>query len=247
MKRALFNWSGGKDSSFALHRVLQDGNYEIAGLLTSFNKANKRVSMHGIHQKLVEEQARQIGLPLYPLMLPQDLGMDKYNAYMEQKLLSYKKNGINVGVFGDIFLEDLKNYREKQLKSIGMEAHFPLWKKSTAELSQKFIDDGFKAIVVSVSGEKLDKSFVGRIYDESFIGALPIGVDPCGENGEFHTFVFDGPIFKDAVPFTIGETIKRSYELPNDDDSHCFQDDAAPPDECIYWFMDLQVPEKKTH
>ncbi|NGP86849.1 diphthine--ammonia ligase [Fodinibius halophilus] len=241
MKKALFNWSGGKDSSFALYRVLQDDAYEISGLLTSFNKSNQRVSMHGIHQGLIEEQARQIGLPLHKLMLPENLGMEAYNTYMEQELSEHKEKGICTGIFGDIFLEDLKEYREEQLKKIGLNAEFPLWKESTSALSKAFIEVGFKAVVVSVSGQKLGESFVGRLYDESFIEDLPQGVDPCGENGEFHTFVFDGPIFEAPVSFNIGETVERTYDLPDNDDSHSFRDDSDQPAQCLYWFLDLEI------
>src|SRR5699024_7320304 len=169
MKKALFNWSGGKDSSLALYRVLQDEQYEITGLLTNFNASNRRVSMHGIHQRLIEEQARQIGLRLHPLMLPENIGMEDYDSLMQQTLEKQKSLGIQICMFGDILLEDLKTYREQQLQKAQLEAVFPLWQQSTKRLSRQFINLGFKAIVVSVNGSKLGRAFAGREYDAKFL------------------------------------------------------------------------------
>src|SRR5699024_3619637 len=150
MKNVLFNWSGGKDSSLALYHALRDDRYKLSGLLTSFNGANNRVSMHGIHQRLIEEQARRIGLPLHPLMLPEDIDMEGYDRIMQDALKKQKRAGIHTCLFGDICLEDLKKYREQQLQKVQMEAVFPLWQQSTEQLSREFIDLGFKAVVVSV-------------------------------------------------------------------------------------------------
>lgn len=243
MKQVLFNWSGGKDSAMALHRLRQKGRFEIAALLTSFNSANNRVSMHGIRRELIEEQVRQMGLDLHPLMLPEHTGMEAYNALMEQTLTSYKKKEIRTCVFGDIFLEDLKTYRERQLHKIRMEAIFPLWQQSTDRLAQQFIEEGFRAVVVAVNGNKLDRSFAGREYDETFLSDLPREVDPCGEYGAFHTFVYDGPIFDAPVPFERGEVVSKSYTPTEEDKTHNFADERLSEQEVHYYYQDLTVPE----
>jgi uncharacterized protein (TIGR00290 family) len=238
MKKVLFNWSGGKDSSLALYQILQEECYQVTGLLTSFNGANSRVSMHGIRKNLIEEQALEIGLKLHPLMLPEDIGMEEYDRFMQQALEKHIKRGTNTCIFGDIFLADLKNYREQQLQEVQMEAEFPLWQQSTECLSQQFIEVGFKAVVVSVNGSKLGRSFVGREYDAQFLADLPSNIDPCGEYGEFHTFVYDGPIFDHPVSFQKGEIVARTYE--QQDDSHSFTDDNCQRREPTYFYLDLK-------
>lgn len=238
MKKALFNWSGGKDSSLALYHALRDDLYEVSGLLTSFNGANNRVSMHGIHQRLIDEQARQIGLPLHPLMLPEEIGMEEYDNLMQQALEKQKRAGIQVCMFGDILLEDLKAYREQQLQKIEMEAEFPLWQQSTEQLARQFIEVGFKAVVVSVNGNKLGESFVGRQYDASFLTDLPEEVDPCGENGEFHTFVYDGPIFDEPVLFEKGTIVVKTYEL-QEEGKHDFDGANRSKKEPHYFYQDI--------
>ena len=239
MKKALFNWSGGKDSSHALYHALQDDRYEVSGLLTSFNGANNRVSMHGIHQRLVREQARQIGISLHPLMLPESINMEDYDSFMQQALEKQKKAGVHTCLFGDIFLEDLKTYREQQLQKVQMEAVFPLWQQSTKRLSRQVIDLGFKAVIVSVNGSKMDRSFTGREYNEGFLADLPEQVDPCGEYGEFHTFVYDGPIFNKPVPFEKGEIVEKKYELNDNDDSHSFTDSQTNKSHQVFFYLDL--------
>lgn len=243
MTIALFNWSGGKDSSLALYRVLQEDRYEITGLLTSFNGVKNRVSMHGIRRELLEEQVRQIGLKLYPLILPEVVSMDAYDEQMRQVLTPFKEERVTTCIFGDIFLEDLKTYREKQLQKVGMKAVFPLWQESTERLAQQFIDAGFKAVVVSVDGSKLDQSFVGRKYDNHFLADLPDNVDPCGEYGSFHTFVCDGPIFTNPVPFIKGEIVEKSFEhRDEEDDTHSFTKSSGDKDTAetpVYFYMDL--------
>lgn len=239
MKKALFNWSGGKDSSLALYHALRNDQYEITGLFTNFNAENNRVSMHGIHQRLIEEQARQIGLPLQSLMLPEDIGMEEYDSLMQKALEKQKKAGVRHGIFGDILLEDLKTYRERQLQQVQMEAVFPLWQQSTKQLSQEFIKRGFKAVVVSVNGSKLGKPFVGKEYDARFLADLPEEVDPCGENGEFHTFVYDGPIFDEPVSFKKGKVVERTYTLETDDDSHSFTNSDPNERHQLFFYLDL--------
>lgn len=231
-QKAIFNWSSGKDSALALYKTLQGEKYEITSLLTSINEEFQRISMHGVSVSLLEKQAESLGFALIKLELPKDPSMEEYQELMNSTMNKIKSQGVTHSVFGDIFLEDLRKYREEQLQSIGMEAVFPLWKKNTSELIQEFLDLGFKTIVTSVNETYLDKTFAGRIIDENFIKDLPKNVDPCGENGEFHTFTFDGPIFKNPIDFEIGEVVKKTYPKPKSDES----DEEG---EYIFWFCDL--------
>ncbi len=213
------NWSGGKDSSLALYHALQSNAYTVGHLFTSVNAAHNRVSMHGVRRALLEAQASSIGLPLLTAELPEQPGMDDYESEMSARVIELKAQGYSTAIFGDIFLEDLKKYREEQLARMDVACHFPLWKRDTTELLQEFLRLGFKAIVVCVNATFLDKRFCGRLLDEDFLADLPPNVDPCGENGEYHSFVFDGPIFKNPVAFEQGETVYREYRTPNAADS----------------------------
>lgn len=208
-EKILFSWSGGKDSSMALHKIQKSRNYEILALLTTVTKNYDRISMHGVRCTLLEQQAHSINIPLEKIYLTGNANNDEYETKMKEKLTAYQDKGVSSVVFGDIFLEDLKKYREKNLSKIGMKGIFPLWKKDTMELAHQFIDMGFKAIITCVDSKVLNKNFVGRFYDRQFLNELPAGVDPCGENGEFHSFVFDGPIFKNKITFTIGDIVFR--------------------------------------
>jgi uncharacterized protein (TIGR00290 family) len=230
--KAVFNWSSGKDSALALYKTLQQDKFEITSLLTSINQEFQRISMHGVHVSLLEDQAESLGLPLIKMELPKEPSMEEYRDIMNKTMAEIQGMGITKSIFGDIFLEDLRKYREDQLKTIGMEAVFPLWKKNTTDLIHEFLDLGFKTIVTCVNETYLDQSFAGRIIDKDFIRELPENVDPCGENGEFHTFTFDGPIFKEPIQFEIGETVKKTYPKPK----------ASPEDEdgeYVFWFCDL--------
>ncbi|WP_143885225.1 Dph6-related ATP pyrophosphatase [Chryseobacterium binzhouense] len=231
-QKAIFNWSSGKDSALALYKTLQEEKFKIASLLTSINEEFQRISMHGVSVSLLEKQAESIGFPLIKLELPKAPSMEEYQELMSSTMSKIKSQGVTHSIFGDIFLEDLRKYRENQLQSIGMEAVFPLWKKNTTDLIHEFLDLGFKTIVTCVNETYLDKSFAGRIIDESFIKDLPENVDPCGENGEFHTFTFDGPIFKNPIDFEIGEVVKKTYPKPKSDEN---EEDG----EYIFWFCDL--------
>ncbi len=213
-EQAFFNWSGGKDSALALFKATQSGQYDIRCLLTNFNGDNNRVSMHGVRKELMEKQAASIGLPLVTIDLPEEPSMELYEKMMLEKVSSLKKSGCSKAIFGDIFLEDLKAYRENQLKQSGIDCIFPLWKIDTSVLIREFIDAGFKAIIVCVNEQYLDKSFCGRMLDESLINDLPQGVDVCGENGEFHSFVFEGPVFKNPILFKKGELVYKQYKAP---------------------------------
>lgn len=212
MPKAIFNWSGGKDSSLALHRVLNDPNFTIEGLLTSVNKSYNRISMHGVRRELLEAQAEALKLPLHTIELPEDATMEIYNQRTEERVKQLHDLGYRDTVFGDIFLEDLRKYREEQSAKMGFTCHFPLWKEDTRKLAEEFIDLGFKTILVCVNGKQLDRSFAGRLFDRELLNDLPENVDPCGENGEFHTYVYDGPIFPEPINIKTGEVVERSYK-----------------------------------
>lgn len=237
--KAIFNWSSGKDSALALYKILQSNEYEICSLLTSVNSHYNRISMHGVRAELLEEQAKNIGLPLHKMEIPEMPSMEIYEDIMKVTLDNFRSQGATYSVFGDIFLEDLRKYREDKLNQIGFEGVFPLWKIDTKELIKEFLDLGFKTIVTCVNEKNLDKSFVGRIIDEQFIKDLPNDVDVCGENGEFHTFTFDGPIFSNPIKFEIGEIVHRKYEKPKSSvsNSACDTDDTAF--DYGFWYCDL--------
>jgi uncharacterized protein (TIGR00290 family) len=235
----IFNWSGGKDSALCLHQVLQEGQYQVSALLTTLSGSTGRITMHGVRQELLERQAASIGIPLQQVMLPEGASMSAYNELMHNTMHALKAQGIAHAIFGDINLEDLRQYREQQLAQVGMQAIFPLWGRPTEELVREFINLGFKAVVVSVNARLLDESFTGRLLDEAFLRDLPAGVDPAGENGEFHTFVFDGPIFKEPVRYRLGEKVHRTYGAPADPDENCFSKDDRKTYDTGFWFCDL--------
>ncbi len=214
MEKVLFSWSGGKDSAIALYEILKSRRYEIASLLTTITEDYDRVSMHGIPRILVEQQAKSLGLPLEKVFISKDSSNEDYESKMGQVLAGFRQGGITRVVFGDIFLEWVKKYRGGNLSKLGMSGIFPIWGRDTAELTESFIALGFRAIITCVDSKVLDKGFLGRIIDESFLAELPSDVDPCGENGEFHSFVFDGPIFKQGIAYTLGKSVQRkSYHF----------------------------------
>jgi uncharacterized protein (TIGR00290 family) len=212
----LFCWSGGKDSAMALHALQSAREYRVTALLTTVTEENDRISMHGVRRVLLERQAESVGLPLHAVLIPPQCVNTTYEARMKEALSEHLARGVQRVAFGDIFLEDLRIYRQRNLAQLGMEALFPIWKRDTRELAREFVRLGFRAIAVCVDPRVLDPSFAGRLLDESFFAGLPPGVDPCGENGEFHTFVFDGPIFQKPIHFLIGEKVTR--------DGFCFCD-----------------------
>ncbi|APG59384.1 diphthine--ammonia ligase [Christiangramia salexigens] len=234
MKKAWINWSSGKDSALALYYTLQEKEYKVERLFTTLGDNAERVSMHEVSRKLLLAQARNLGLDINLCEIPTNLSADDYNLKMQDEILNLKKEGLGYSIFGDIFLEDLKKFREQQLEAMDIKAVFPLWKHNTRALMQDFLDLGFKAIVVCVNTKVLDKSFCGRLLDQQFLFDLPEHIDPCGENGEFHTFVFDGPIFHSPINFEIGEKVKKSYKsTPNGDDSS-LEDAKSWDSEFIY-------------
>lgn len=202
--KAIFCWSGGKDSALALYKVLQQNNYEVVALLTTLNAQFKRISMHGVREDLLDKQALSVGLPLIKMYVSEGTNAE-YEKNMETLLLQYKAQGVTKVIFGDIFLEDLRTYREKNLAKVGLDAVFPLWKKDTYKLIDEFLNLGFKTVTCCVNDAYLAEDKVGEEITFNFINTLPSIVDPCGENGEFHTFCYDGPLFKTLVKFNIGE------------------------------------------
>jgi uncharacterized protein (TIGR00290 family) len=247
-EKVIFNWSGGKDSSLCLFQLLQSQAYDIAGLLTSISRQYQRISMHGVRVELLEAQVKSIGLPLIKMEMPEMPTMEAYETMMRETLTKLKDQGVTGSVFGDIFLEDLRTYRENKLAELNLKGIFPLWKRPTDELIREFLDLGFKTVITCVNEKYLDKSFAGRIIDRDFLKDLPPGVDPCGENGEFHTFVFDGPLFQEAIPFVIGETVYRQYapSRPNTTTSADCQvtesKEQASPFDTGFWYTDLLLP-----
>lgn len=232
------NWSGGKDSALCLYKALQSKQYDIRYLLTSVNAAHDRISMHGVRRELLQAQANALNIPLQTIELPEQPNMTEYEQSMLQKVNELKTKGCTHAIFGDIFLEDLKVYRENKLKEVGIECAFPLWKINTTELLKEFLALGFKTIIVCVNEKHLDKSFCGRIIDESFLNDLPANVDPCGENGEFHTYCFEGPIYKEPIPFVKGEIVYRKYAAPKNTDDNCHSYPTAS--EYGFYFCDLR-------
>ena len=208
-KKLIFAWSGGKDSAMALYTLKKGGDCEVAALLNTVNADYDRSCMHGIRRPLIEEQSLRMGLPLEKVYLGRDSSNEEYEAGMAEVLGRHKKNGVLYAAFGDIFLEDLKIYREKNLAGIGMKGLFPVWKKDSVWLANEFIALGFKAFITCVDSKALGGAFCGRQFDGKFLSDLPEGVDPCGENGEFHTFVYDGPLFSSAIDCKKGEVVLR--------------------------------------
>jgi uncharacterized protein (TIGR00290 family) len=205
----LFSWSGGKDSAMALHSLRQNPGFEVIALLTTVTEGYERISMHGVRRELLHRQAESIGLPVEEVCIPQQCVNPEYEARMAEAVLRFRDRGVRHVGFGDIFLEDLRAYREQKLVGADMTAIFPIWKVDTRELAARFLRDKFRAITVCIDPRKLDASFAGRELDASFFRDLPAGVDPCGENGEFHTYVFDGPIFRSPVHVQVGAVVER--------------------------------------
>lgn len=235
--KTYMNWSGGKDSALALFKALKDSNYQIDKLLTSVNTYYDRISMHGVRRSLLLQQAAAITIPLETLELPEITTMKEYEDLTKEKISKLKNEGFEHSLFGDLFLEDLRLYRENQLSENGIGCSFPLWNINTLDLLCELLDIGFKTIIVCVNERYLDKSFCGRIIDYNFIEDLPKNVDPCGENGEFHTFVFDGPIFKNPVKFTKGDISYKTYPAPKNDNDNCFL--SVSGIEYGFYFCDL--------
>lgn len=231
-EKAIFCWSGGKDSALALYKVRLEQKYEVVTLLTTINATFKRVSMHGVREALLIQQAASIGLPLVKMYVNEGTN-GEYEKEMEMVLLKYKAMGVTTVIFGDIFLEDLRTYRENNLSKVGLKALFPLWKKNTSELIKEFLSLHFKTITCCVNDSHLKEQHVGVEIDTGFINALPSAVDPCGENGEYHTFCFNGPVFNYPISFTVGEKVYRPLEIKKSDEEISNSSTKG------FWFCDL--------
>ena len=209
MKSVLMSWSGGKDSCLALFEIQKSPDYRVAALLTTMTRDYDRISMHGVRRVLLENQAARLGLPLHQVLISKGATNEEYEANLTQAVSAYRDQGIDSIIFGDLFLEDIKTYRDQFLARHDLRGIYPVWMRDTAEFIKEFIELGFKAVLTCVDSKALDQSFAGRIIDDDFLAALPANVDPCGENGEFHTFVYDGPHFAQPVGFSVGETVSR--------------------------------------
>ena len=224
--KALLSWSSGKDSTWALHVMRQQADVEVVGLLTTFNDAFDRVAMHAVRSELVEAQAATAGLPLFPVMLPHPCSNEVYEERMKAAVAEAKSKGVTHIAFGDLFLQDIREYRVRLLQGTGVEPLFPIWTSAedTPDLARRMLDAGLRAILTSVDPKQLDKSFVSRQYDEKLLAELPAGVDPCGERGEFHTFCYRCPEFTSDILVTVGDVVERDG----------------------FWFADVQGDEDRS-
>ncbi len=207
--KAIMSWSSGKDSAFALHEARRAGDLEIVGLLTTVTSAFGRVSMHGVREALLDRQADVLGLRCWKVPIPSPCPNDVYERQMADALADVQRLGVTCVVFGDLFLEDLRRYREAKLAEVGMQGVFPLWMRDTTALAKDMIASGLRATITCVDPRRLDRSFAGRAFDAAFLEALPDGVDPCGENGEFHSFAWAGPMFSSPILVETGDVVER--------------------------------------
>ncbi len=224
------NWSSGKDAALAYHLLMEEGTYKVVQLLTTLSEEHGRVFMHGVREKLLDMQAERMSLPLLKVKLPASPADDLYRQAMLQNLTSLKEQGISAAAYGDIFLEDLKVYREQQLAQVDVKGLFPLWKKDTKELVRLAEDMGIEAVIVCVNQKFLGKEFLGQKIGKEFLDKLPENVDPCGEHGEFHTFVYNAPYFRSPIPIVKGEIVHRTYASP-----------AGSLWDTGFYFMDVDV------
>jgi uncharacterized protein (TIGR00290 family) len=229
--KVVMNWSSGKDAALAYNFLVNQAAYKVTHLLTTLSQEHERVFMHGVREQLLDMQAERMGLPLIKVKLPASPDDEIYKQAMWQTMTDLRKKGVAASAFGDIFLEDLKVYREQQLAAVGMAAVFPLWKKDTRELVRMVEDAGIEAIVVCVSEKYLGKEFLGMKIGREFLDRLPAGVDPCGENGEFHTFVYNAPFFSEPISIVTGVVVYKTYS-PGADDGKW---------DTGFWFMDVDV------
>jgi uncharacterized protein (TIGR00290 family) len=231
--KAIFCWSSGKDSSYCLHKILTEKLFDVKYLLTTMSDKFKRISMHGVREELLDNQAESIGIPLLKVRVTEGTN-NEYEKQLGIVLLKAKSEGINNVIFGDIFLEDLRVYRENNLAKVGMRGIFPLWKMDTTILINDFITGLFKAVICCTNDGYLGEEWLGRRIDKSFIEQLPVIVDPCGENGEYHTFCYDAPLFKKKINFTIGEKVYKPLEIKTD--TVCAPTNVTTKG---FWFCDL--------
>ncbi len=228
--KAVFNWSGGKDSALALTKILQEGTYEVVTLLTTISQESKRSSLHAIPTNLLQKQATCLGIPIRLVELTEKASLRSYEETMKQAITPYLQAGITHFIFGDIFLEEIKKYREQQLSPYGIQVIEPLWGKTSQEIIAEFLDSGLQTIIITTEADKLDDTYIGRKLNRDFLKDLPPGVDPCGENGEYHTFCYDGTIFQQPVTFSLGQPQKETLHIQTKDGKETTYS---------YWFADL--------
>ena len=231
--KTFFNWSTGKDAALALYHLQLDERYKVERLVTTVNTYYNRISMHGLRLELLHQQARATGIPLTVIELPREPSMQDYQVIMQKHMERLIKEGFTTSAFGDIYLEDLRAFRENQLQQMGLKACFPLWRRNTRDLVRELVDLGFRAVIVAIDAGRLDPSFAGREIDSDLLRDLPPDVDACGENGEFHAFCYDGPVFSHPVPFTLGEQTYREYPAPGQ------EKDKVQKARMGFWFRDL--------
>lgn len=230
-KKAVFNWSGGKDSALALLKAMRSGEYDIVALLTTVNRDSKRSTMHAIPESVLRAQADSIGIPLHLIDLTPKGDMGDYADAMRSAVEFFIAQGVTHFIFGDIFLHDVRAYREKQLEPYGIEVVEPLWDQTSEEIMAEFLDSELKTRVVTTMADRLGRSYIGRTIDRAFVSSLPEGIDVCGENGEYHTLCYDGPIFRHPIPFSLGEPFLFSHEVGLEDGTH---------ETYSYWFAGIQ-------
>lgn len=229
-KKAIFNWSGGKDSALALKKALDSKKWDIIALLTTINSEKEKVTMHNIPISLLQAQADSIGIPLRIVKLPSKCGMSTYNTIMKEVVLSYI-NEVDTFIFGDIFLEEVRQHREKQLTPFGIKVEEPLWGMTTSEVINEFLDSGLQSVITTTTASILDEQFLGQVISNNLISTFPKECDLCGENGEYHSFCFDGPIFKKPIKFKLGEHYKYTTNIKLEDGTN---------KEYTYWSLELK-------
>lgn len=239
MSKTFLHWSSGKDSALSLFYLQQE--QPIARLLTTLSSETARVSMHGISKELLLAQENSLGIEIQQVELGANLSLESYNQEMKEVYTSLLKEDFSIAAFGDILLEDLKIYREEELNKIGMKYVFPLWGRDTKAVMEDFIARGFKAVVVAVQANKLSKDWIGRVIDERFLNDLPAEVDWSGENGEYHTFVFDGPNFKKPIAYKIHAIVEQNYTRNDDAGDNCFKEEEKQSWASEFYFADLRL------
>lgn len=215
-EKTILAWSSGKDSAWALHVLRQDQNIDVVGLLTTVNKDAQRVAMHAVRETVLQAQADATGLPLHKVPIPEKCSNADYDHAMQTEITKLQKNGITTIAFGDLFLEDIRRYREERLAPTGIKPVFPLWGQDTRTLANQMVSEGLRASITCVDTKQLDASFIGRTFNNNFISDLPASVDPCGENGEFHSFAYAGPMFTKPLSIVPGETVTRDQFIFGD-------------------------------
>ncbi len=236
---AIMSWSGGKDSSYTLYKVLQEGIYDVKYLLSTINGNLKRLSMHGIKEELIQAQADSIGIPLIKVYV-YEANNAEYEKQMSEMLAKVNEEGINTVIFGDIFLEDLRKYREDKMSAVNMQCVFPIWKTDTTFLVNDFVEKGFKTVTCCINDGYLNENWCGKIIDNGFIKNLPTTVDACGENGEFHSFCYDGPIYKQPIKIEVKENIYKPLEYDLKNHPTAIKDVGTKG----FWFADIDFETK---